>query len=134
MGYTKKYPNFKFLGGQEVLPLDSQNIQRKFWKIQRKNKETGYFSVWPWTQFCKISKMVGCIPEVLALLLTPKLKYMCMSNARYHICQIWHIWYYDIYEMYGKLTYTICMYVNIGVKRSIMTSGMQPNATNCFYD
>ena len=29
--------------------------------------------------------MVGCIPEVLTLLLTPILKYICMSNARCHI-------------------------------------------------
>ena len=28
--------------------------------------------------------------------------------------------------MYGALTYTICMYVNMGVKRSVKTSGMQP--------
>ena len=28
--------------------------------------------------------------------------------------------------MYGALTYTICMYVNMGVKRSVRTSGMQP--------
>ena len=33
---------------------------------------------------------------------------------------------YVIYDMYGALTYTICMYVNMGVKRSVMTSGMQP--------
>ena len=33
---------------------------------------------------------------------------------------------YDIYDMYGALTYTICMYVNMGVKRSVRTSGMQP--------
>ena len=31
---------------------------------------------------------------------------------------------YDIYDMYGAMTYTICMYVNMGVKRSIRTSGM----------
>ena len=33
-----------------------------------------------------------------------------------------------IYDMYGALTYTICtcMYVNMGVKRSVRTSGMQP--------
>ena len=33
---------------------------------------------------------------------------------------------YDMFDMYGALTYTICMYVNMGVKRSIGTSGMQP--------
>ena len=26
---------------------------------------------------------------------------------------------YDIYDMYGALTYTICMYVNMGVKRNV---------------
>ena len=33
---------------------------------------------------------------------------------------------YDKYDMYGALTYTICMYVNMGLKRSVRTSGMQP--------
>ena len=33
----------------------------------------------------------------------------------------------DIYDMYGALTYTICMNVNMGVKRSVRTSGMEPN-------
>ena len=43
---------------------------------------------------------------------------------------------YDIYDMYGALTYTICIYVDIGVKRSVTTSGMQPITLdiiqNCF--
>ena len=67
--------------------------------------------------------MIGCIPEVL--LLTPILTYVCMSepdgiDVRTVIYVI-----YDIYEMYGALTYTICMYVNMGVKRSVRTSGIQ---------
>ena len=33
---------------------------------------------------------------------------------------------YNIYDMYGALTKATCMYVNIGVKRSVRTSGMQP--------
>ena len=33
----------------------------------------------------------------------------------------------DIYDLYVALTYTICRYVNIGVKRSVWTSGMQPS-------
>ena len=44
---------------------------------------------------------------------------------------------YDIYDMYGALSYTRCMYVDIGVKRSVRTSGMQPTIVdipqNCFY-
>ena len=35
---------------------------------------------------------------------------------------------YDIYDMYGALTQTICMYVNMGVKRSSRISGMQPTS------
>ena len=35
---------------------------------------------------------------------------------------------YDIYDMYGALTYIIFMYVNMGVKRSVRTSGMQPTS------
>ena len=37
---------------------------------------------------------------------------------------------YDIYDMYGALTYTICMYVHLGVKRSVRTSGMQSTILN----
>ena len=41
-----------------------------------------------------------------------------------------------IYDMSGALSYTKCMYVNMGVKRSIRTSGMQPIIVdipqNCF--
>ena len=33
---------------------------------------------------------------------------------------------YNTYYMYGDLTYTICSNLNIGVKRSVRTSGMQP--------
>ena len=43
---------------------------------------------------------------------------------------------YVIYDMNGALTYIICMYVNMGVKRSVKTSGMQTTIidipTNCF--
>ena len=42
---------------------------------------------------CRISKTVGCILEVLTLLLTPILKYIGISNARCHICHICHIWH-----------------------------------------
>ena len=77
-------------------------------------------------KFCSISKKICCIPEVLTLLMTPILKYIYMPND---IC---HIRIYvindinDIYDMYVALTYTICMYVNIGFKRSVRTSGVQP--------
>ena len=44
---------------------------------------------------------------------------------------------YVINDMYVALTYTICMYVNIGVKGSVRTSGMQPTILdilqNCVY-
>ena len=32
---------------------------------------------------------------------------------------------YDIFDMYGAPTYTIFIYVNMGVKRSVGTPGMQ---------
>ena len=73
-----------WLGGMSLFPLP------KFWKIQRRNQKTRYVSFWPLTQFCRISKMVGCIPEVLTLLLTPILKYICMPNARCYICHLCH--------------------------------------------
>ena len=43
---------------------------------------------------------------------------------------------YDIYDMYGALSYTKIMYVDMGVKRIVGTSGMQPPILhilhNCF--
>ena len=57
--------------------------------------------------------MVGCIPEVLTLLLTPILTYLYMSYARCHVCHIcqichiwhiWHVWCSDIHHMY------VCQY------------------------
>ena len=33
---------------------------------------------------------------------------------------------YDIFDMYDTLTNTICMYVNMCVKRNVRTPGMQP--------
>ena len=38
-----------------------------------------------------------------------------MPDVIYYIYDIYVI--YDIYDIYVALTYTICMYVNIGVKR-----------------
>ena len=40
---------------------------------------------------------------------------------------------YEIYDMNGALTYSICMYVNMGVKRSVRTSGMQPTILNILH-
>ena len=50
-----------------------------------------YSSFWPQIKFVGISKMVGCIPEVLTLLLTPILTYICMSYAICHVCHICQI-------------------------------------------
>ena len=56
--------------------------------------------------------MVGCIPEVLTLLLTPILTLL------HGVCQITMQVLYDIWQ----LTY---IYFNMGVKRSVKNSGMQ---------
>ena len=37
---------------------------------------------------------------------------------------------YDIYDILCHTPYAICMYVNIGVKRSVKTSGTQPIILN----
>ena len=50
--------------------------------VRRKNQETGYFQLLPLTQFFGIYKMVGCIPDVLTLLLTPILTYIHMVYVR----------------------------------------------------
>ena len=122
MNSTKKNPSS--LGYFLRVPQEPQNIQRKFWRIQRKYQKTGYFSFWPLTHFCRISNMVGYIPEVLMLLLTPILTYIHMVYVKApHISYMlsWHIWH---------LAFDIHIYVNIGVKRSVRTSGMQPTILN----
>ena len=51
------------------------------------------------------------------------------------ICVIFVIYViYDIHDIYGALTYTICMYVNMGVKRSVRTSGMQPTILDILHN
>ena len=40
------------------------------------------FHFWPWKQLFRISNMVGCIPEVLTLLLTPILTLLHMVYVR----------------------------------------------------
>ena len=47
-----------------------------------------------------------------------------MPDVIYVLYVIYDI--YNTYYMYGAMTNTTCMYVNIGVKRSVRTSGMQP--------
>ena len=44
-----------------------------------------------------------------------------MPDAIYVIPDI-----YDLYYMCGALKYTICMYVNMGAKRGVRTSVIQP--------
>ena len=69
-----------------------------------------------------MSKMVGFIFEVLTLLLTPILTILHMVYVRAPYmevcrkCHKWHIWH-PAFDMH--------IYVNIGVKRRVRTSGMQ---------
>ena len=58
--------------------------------------------------------MVGCIPDFITLILTPILTYGVCQSTVHIIYVIYDI--YDISDMYGALTYTICMYVYIGVR------------------
>ena len=53
----------------------------------------------PYTQFCRISKMVGCTPEVLTLLLTPILTYIHTVYVRAP---------YMSFMSYMTLSYDIC--------------------------
>ena len=46
---------------------------------------------------------------------------VCHTCHICHICHIWHLW---------RLEFDICVYVNIGVKRSGRTSRMQPTILN----
>ena len=74
--------------------------------------------------------MVGFIPEVLTL----------FWHSYWHIyaCQMPYVMYVvyaiyvinDTYDILCHTTYDICMYVNMGVNRSVRTSGMKPTILN----
>ena len=66
-----------------------------------------------------------CIPEVLMHLLTPILPYLYLTCVAWHISQIWHFWHkWRIWHP----PFEMVRYGNMGVKRSVRTSGMQTNA------
>ena len=90
----------------------TKEIQKK----QRKNLETTYFIFKPQKQFYQIFKIGDCVPEVLTLLLTPILTYICMANVRFHPCHLCHLGHKC--NLCHK--FDTNMYVNMGVKRSYL--------------
>ena len=74
--------------------------------------------------FCMNFKVLGCIPEV-PLLLTPILIYIYACIILYVIYDI-HVKFIVIYDI--RHIYDGYMYINIVVKRSVWTSGIQPSA------
>ena len=68
------------------------------------------------------------IPEVLTDLLTPILPYLYLTCVRWHMRQIWHFWHFWHKWRIWHLPFVMVRYGNMGVKRSVRTSGMQTNA------
>ena len=71
-------------------------------KYKGKYRSEGFFSYYPLYWLYRWFGIVGCIPEVYTLLLTPITPYLnnviwCMSLRHFyhicHICHIWRIWY-----------------------------------------
>ena len=55
----------------------------------------------------------------------------CMSEHHTcHICHLWHIWH--LWHLW-HLAFDMHTYVNMGVKRSVRTSGMQPIILNILH-
>ena len=64
--------------------------------------------------------MIGCFPKVL------NASFDTNIDVYMHFIYVINV-IYEEYDMFGALTYTICMYVNMGFIRNIRTSGTQPN-------
>ena len=75
----------------------------------------------------------GCNPEVQTVLLTPILPYSSMTYVRCHICQLCHFWHlWHNWHLWHR-PYVMDEYVNMGVKRTVRTSGLQPDAIQYLY-
>ena len=96
-----------------------------FEKYKGKNQETEYFSCRPYKHFCRISKMVVCIPEVLTLLLTPILTYIHMGYDRATYMSYMSVMSFMTYKCIWHLSFGMYIYFNMGVKSSVWTSGMK---------
>ena len=62
-------------------------------KYKGKYGSEGFFIFYPLQYFYRWFGIVGCIPVVHTLLLTPVLSYIWLSHAICHIRHIWHIWH-----------------------------------------
>ena len=67
------------------------------------------------------------IPEVLTDLLTPILPYLYLTCVRWHMRQIWYFWHFWHKWRIWHPAFIMVIYGNMGVKRSVRTSGMQTN-------
>ena len=81
-------------------PPTLEKYRKEILKNTKEKSETGYSSFWPLKHFFWISKIVGCIIEVLTLFLTPILTYIYVK------CQMSYMTYmtYVIHHMY------VCQY------------------------
>ena len=100
------------------------NFKKYIGKIQK--SEFWHFE--PLNPFTRYFMTLVCIPEVLMHLLTPIMPYLYVTCGWWHICQIWHFlhFWHKWHKWYPK--YVMSWYGNMGVKRSVLTSGMQTNA------
>ena len=109
-------------------------IQRKFFKIQRKN-EVARFSSFFLNNFLKEFQMKDCIPETQTLQSTPILAYIWLSYGTCHMLQFCHIWQkwpkndqkWHIWHKWRiwHVPYDSHIYAYMGVKLSVWVSGMQ---------
>ena len=87
-----------------MLPLDVifvSKYTKEILKNTNKKSKHRILHILDLKNIFRIYNMIGCIHEVLTLLLTPILKYVCMPDVTYVKYDI-----YDIYDVYGALTYT----------------------------
>ena len=80
MGYTKKHPKFQIPRWPGSAASRLANYTKEI--LKNTNEKQDISIVGPKNNLKMISKMVGCIPEVLTLLLTPILTDIPMAYVR----------------------------------------------------
>ena len=81
----------------------------------------------PFNLYASCFLLLVCISKVMTHLLT-SLPYLEMTMVRWQVCQTWLFWHFWHKWRIWHSTFLMTRYGNMGVKRSIRTSGMQINS------
>ena len=113
--------------------LPELGVTFSFSEIQRKCQETGKLKFKFLNKFFGIFKLFGCNRDVPTLLLTPIWICFYMTHAFYHVCHSrnkCHFMSYLPFMTHDKMVWVMWKHIDMGVKRSVGTSQLQPNNLN----